>query len=84
VQTLEIVQKQRTGIERSDVKDILCRIRCNDIGYTLVLNKTGDSVWYQDSLIINIQDQMPAIWKSKQQVNYSTIFQEKKQTEDNL
>ena len=54
VQTLEIVQKQRTGIERSDVKDILCRLKCNDVGYTLIQNKSGDCVWFQDSLIINI------------------------------
>ena len=36
VHTLEIIQKQRNGIERGEVKQILARIRCNDTSYTLI------------------------------------------------
>ena len=78
VKTLEIIQKQRNGIERSDVKKIICRIRCNDIGYTLIQCRNMECIWYQDSLILNIQEQMNAEWKLVKQVNYNNVFKEKK------
>ena len=46
VQKLELIQKQRLGIEKQDVKEIMCRVRCNDVGYTLVQSKNLDCVWY--------------------------------------
>ena len=46
VQKLELIQKQRTGIEKVDVKEIMCRVRCNDVGYTLVQSKNLDCTWY--------------------------------------
>ena len=56
VKTLEIIQNQRNGIDKSDVKAILCRLRCDDINYTLIQRKDMETVWYQDSIIINIQE----------------------------
>ena len=84
VQTLEIIQKSRNGIEKSDVSTILCRVRCDDKGYTLIQTKNQDCVWYQDSLIINIQEQMKEEWKTVKQVNYNTVFKQQKQVEENL
>ena len=84
LQTLEIVQKQRNGIDRHDVKSILCRIRCNDVGYTLIQSKSLECIWYQDSLIINVQEQMNKEWKDTKQVNYNTIFKQQQQTEESL
>lgn len=82
--TLEIIQRQRSNIERPDVKKLLCRIKCNDVGYTLIENKNSDCQWFQDSMIINIQEQMNSEWKPLKQINYNTIFSQQKQTEDNL
>lgn len=39
VQTLEIIQSSRNGIEKSDISSILCRVRCDDKGYTLIQTK---------------------------------------------
>ena len=35
-------------------------------------------------MIVNIQEQLTREWKAVQQVNYSTVFSEKKQLEENL
>ena len=43
-----------------------------------------ECIWYQDSLILNIQEQMNTEWKAVKQVNYNNVFKEKKQTEENL
>ena len=40
--------------------------------------------WYRDNMIVNIQEQLTREWKAVQQVNYSTVFSEKKQLEENL
>ena len=72
--TLEIIQRQRSNIERPDVKKLLCRIKCNDVGYTLIENKNSDCQWFQDNMIINIQEQMNSEWKPLKQINYNTIF----------
>jgi hypothetical protein len=64
VQTLEIVQKQRNGIDRSEVKNILCRVRCGDISYTLIQCRNMECIWYQDSLILNVQEQLNDEWKA--------------------
>ena len=75
VQKLEIIQKQRNGIEKSDIKQILARIRCNETSYTLIQNKNQECIWYQDTLILNIQDQMSDEFKQTKQVAYPGIFQ---------
>lgn len=36
VKTLEIIQKSRNGIEKSEVLAIICRVRCEEKGYTLI------------------------------------------------
>jgi uncharacterized phage-like protein YoqJ len=43
-----------------------------------------ECIWYQDSLIINVQEQMNKEWKETKQVNYNTVFKQQKQTEENL
>ena len=64
LQTLEIIQKKSNSIDRFDIKQLLCRIKCNDIGYTLIENKNQECIWFQDSLIINIQEQMNTDWRA--------------------
>ena len=57
VKKLEFLSKSKYGIEKDEVAKILCRVRCNDVGYTLIEKKgTAECIWYSDSLIINIQE----------------------------
>ena len=44
------------GIERRQVKALLCRIKCNEIGYTLIERTNMKCEWYQDTDILNIQE----------------------------
>lgn len=81
---LDIIQKQRTSIDRNEVKSLAARIKCNDIGYTLIEHKNHEMIWFQDSLIVNIQEQMNSEWRQLKQINYNTIFKQQKDTEDNL
>lgn len=63
LQMLDIIQKQRTSIDRNEVKSLAARIKCNDIGYTLIEHKNHEMIWFQDSLIVNIQEQMNSEWR---------------------
>jgi len=55
VQKLELFSKSKFGIEKEEVAKILCRVRCQDVGYTLISKKgTSECIWYADSFIINI------------------------------
>lgn len=82
--SMEIIQKQRLGIDKDEVSKILCRVRCNDIGYSLLQKKDFDCVWFADSLVINIQEQLSHEWKEVRQVNYNTVFDQQLQVENNL
>jgi hypothetical protein len=45
---LEIFQEKRNGIGKQSVKQILARIKVNDVGYTLIENKDLEIEWYKD------------------------------------
>jgi len=47
-----------------DVKKIVCRVRCNNVGFTLIQCKDGESIFYQDNQIVKILDMKNAEWKS--------------------
>ena len=46
VQTLEIIQKQRNGVEKTEVKDILARMKYKEASFTLLELKSGEYQWY--------------------------------------
>ena len=50
--------KRKQGIEKNQCRQILARIKVNEIGYTLVQDINHDNEWYRDSLIVNIQEQL--------------------------
>lgn len=54
------------------------------MGYTLIQDVQLACEWYRDNMIVNIQEQLTREWKAVQQVNYGTIFTEKRQLEENL
>ena len=81
---LEDMQKRRNGIEKSQVSQILARVKVGEIGYTLIQDVQHCCEWYRDNMITHVQEQLSQEWKTVQQVNYSTIFSEKLQLEDSL
>lgn len=81
---LEDMQKRRNGIEKSQVSQILARVKVGEIGYTLIQDVQHCCEWYRDNMIVHVQEQLREEWKTVQQVNYSTVFAEKKQLEDSL
>ena len=62
----------------------MSRVKVGEIGYTLIQDVQHCCEWYRDNMIVNIQENLSREWKAIQQVNYSTIFAEKKQLEDSL
>ena len=81
---LEDMQKRRNGIEKSQVSQILARVKVGEIGYTLIQDVQHCCEWYRDNMITEVQAQLSSEWKTVQKVNYSTVFAEKKQLEDSL
>ena len=81
---LDDMQKRRNGIEKSQVSQILARVKVGEIGYTLIQDVQHCCEWYRDNMITHVQEQLSQEWKTVQQVNYSTIFSEKLQLEDSL
>ena len=80
--TLEIFQERRQGVRTEQVRAIVAKIKVNDISYSLIESKDQELEWYQDSQIINVQEEMKEDWKNKKQVNYNTIFADIKKHED--
>jgi len=76
--------KYKEGVSHAEVKKILCRIRFNNAGYTLIECKDGECIFYQDSQIVKILDMKNAEWKSVKQLNYNTVFNEIKENEEQL
>ena len=76
MQTLEIFQKAKNGIDADNVKEIRARVKVNDIGFTLIETKEFDLVWYKDTQILNIQDKLQKLWKNTKVANYDKIFDE--------
>ena len=81
---LEDMQKRRNGIEKSQVSQILARVKVGEIGYTLIQDVQHCCEWYRDNMITRVQEQLSQEFKTVQQVNYSTFFAEKQQLEDSL
>lgn len=81
---LEDLQKRRNGIEKSQVSQILARIKVGEIGYTLIQDVQHCCEWYRDNMISEVQSKLSKEWEAIKQVNYSTVFAEHKQLEDSL
>lgn len=62
--TLEIFQKKRNGLETDQFKQILARVKVNDIGYALIQNKELETEWYKDTQLLNIQEAYLKDWKN--------------------
>ena len=83
--TLEIVQAQRSGVEKTaDVKELLCRVKVNGTGYTLVQLKNLECVWHADSMLLNVQEALSKEFKALKPVSYPQILRQQEQSEKAL
>ena len=55
---LEDFQKRRNGIEKSQVSQILARVKVGEIGYTLIQDVQHCCEWYRDNMIVEVQKQL--------------------------
>lgn len=81
---LDDIRRNQDKVDKSDVKEILARVKVAGSGYTLLLETTGKSVWHADSQIVKIQKQLYAEWKQIKQVVYENVHSEKEQLEQLL
>ena len=63
---LEDMQKRRNGIEKSQVSQILARVKVGQIGYTLIQDVQHCCEWYRDNMITEVQAQLSSEWKTVQ------------------
>ena len=63
---LDDIRRNQDKVEKSDVKEILARVRVAGSGYTLLLETNGKTVWHADSQIVKIQKQLYSEWKQIQ------------------
>ena len=48
------MQKRRNGIEKSQVSQILARVKVGEIGYTLIQDVQHCCEWYRDNMITDV------------------------------
>jgi hypothetical protein len=65
-QQLSDLHRRRNGIDKSQVAQILCRVKVGEMGYTLVQDVQHACEWYRDTMIVNIQEQLTREWKAVQ------------------
>lgn len=61
-------------LAKTQVKQILARIKVLDGGFTLIQKKDDKQEWFADSEILTIQETLQTEFKARQQVNYNTCF----------
>ena len=81
---LDDIRRNQDKVEKSDVKDILARVRVAGSGYTLLLEASGKTVWHSDQQIVKIQTQLYSEWKKVQQVVYENVHPEREQLQQEL
>lgn len=55
---LDDMQKRRNGIDKSQVSQILARVKVGEIGYTLIQDVQHCCEWYRDNMIADVQKQL--------------------------
>jgi hypothetical protein len=44
--TVEVMQERRNGVRLEEVSRVVCRVKVEGSGYSLVEKKDGEMVWY--------------------------------------
>ena len=53
---LDEIRRNQAKIDKSEVTGILARVKVSGVGYTLLQENTGKSVWHADQQIVKIQE----------------------------
>lgn len=67
---LDEIRRNQAKIDKSEVTDILARVKVAGTGYTLLQDSSGKTVWHADQQIVRIQDQLYSEFKNVLQVVY--------------
>ena len=60
---LDEIRRNQDKLDKGEVTDILARVKVGGIGYTLIQESSGKTVWHADQQIVKIQKQLYSEWK---------------------
>ena len=78
------MRRNQAIVDRSEVTEILARVKVAGVGYTLLMFSDMNAVWHQDTQIVKLKEQLNNEWKNVQSVVYEQVSPEKERLEQEL
>ena len=55
---IDEIRRNQAKLDKSEVTEILARVKVSGVGFTLLQDTIGRSTWHQDQQIVKIQEQL--------------------------